>query len=84
MSDMQIGLNRQLKNIAAAILEHGTLEYKVITKHIGRKPGNHERKGKNEHRQMGYSSHGFWLQHYRILRKRHHERLQGCVQCHQG
>ena len=37
MSDMQIGLNHQLKNIAAAILEHGTLEYKVIAKHIGRK-----------------------------------------------
>ena len=37
MSDVQFGLNRQLKNIAAAILEHGTLEYKVIAKHLGRK-----------------------------------------------
>jgi len=37
MSDMQIGLNRQLNNIAAVILERGTLEYKVISKHIGKK-----------------------------------------------
>lgn len=36
MSDMQIGLNRQLNNIAAVILERGTLEYKVISKHIGK------------------------------------------------